>query len=814
MVYPNNFEEKINFSGIRDVLAEKCLSEAAREKVLDLHFLTDFEELSILLRETAEMMDILKQGDDLPIRRLPDLREVLQRVSVEGMYLEGLHLYQLMSSLEQVKMLRSYVSSYHGVPLPLLKKKVEGLAIFSGLITYIARVVDAHGGILDSASKELAEIRSVMRSEQISISRKLDGILRKAKASGWTEQDMNPAMRDGRLVIPVEAASKRKIAGIVHDESGTGKTAFVEPAEIVEANNKLKDLQAKERREIIKILVEICDGIRPHIEHIIDSLALWSEFDFIRAKAVFARQMDAVLPRLLPYAHVDWKEAVHPLLDMHLQKENKRAVPLDISLKEDARIVLISGPNAGGKSVCLKTLGLLQYMLQVGLLVPMNAESSVGIFEDIFIDIGDEQSIDNDLSTYSSHLKNMKHFLRFGTEKSMVLIDEFGTGTEPQIGGAIAEGILLELNKKQVMGLVSTHYANLKHCAAETEGIVNGAMLYDQHRMQALFRLELGNPGSSFAVEIARKIGLPENIIKEAEQKLGEDTLNFDKYLREIVRDKAYWGRKRENIRRQNKQLEHLVERYSDHLQQANKEEKAILAQARVEAAEIIKSANATIERTVRSIKEAKASKEVISSARVGLQQIKDQLSADTERSTEKELRKLKKHLKPKGAKKQKEEDRALRVKDKVRLLKQGGLGEIVEIKGDRLVLALGAMKVQAKLKEVERVSETAFRQQSKMQSIPRKQAVLADYSKKKLNFKPYIDVRGMRGEEGVQVVSSFLDDALMVGCKEVRILHGTGTGALRLFLRQFMEASEIVRDVRDEHVQQGGAGISVVTLL
>ncbi len=810
MIYPENFEDKIGFSSIRLMVAEKCLSEAAREQVMSMQFSSDFDEIVFRVRETAEMLDILRVGEDLPMRNLKDLRKELKRVQVEGMYMEGLDLYHLKCALEQVRAIRNFITSYHEKPLALLKKRVKDVAVFSNLITYIDRIVDTHGVIQDTASKELAEIRVLIRKEQVSIGRKLDGIMKKAKESGWTDKGLNPTVRDGRLVIPVEVANKRKIHGIIHDESGTGRTAYVEPAEVVEANNKLKELEGRERREIIRILVEITDGIRPYVEHITTSFEVCSVLDFVRAKAFFARLIDACLPRILPHAHVDWREAVHPLLELHLRKEKRKAVPLKVSLNERDRVLLISGPNAGGKSVCLKTLGLLQYMLQVGLLVPMDAESTMGVFQDLFIDIGDQQSIDNDLSTYSSHLTNMKYFLQHGSKNTLVLIDEFGTGTEPQIGGAIAEGILLELNKKEVFGLVSTHYANLKHCAAETLGIVNGAMLYDQHRMQPLFQLEIGSPGSSFAVEIARKIGLPENIIREAETKLGQEVLNFDKYLREIIRDKTYWGKKRENIRRQNRQLEQLVERYTVELAEANKKEKEILAQAKVEAAKLLKEANAAIEQTIRVIKESHASKEKTSDARKELEIFKKELDAKVDSTTDKRLRQLNKHRKevsPKGEKQK--ESRELEVKDKVKLIQQGSLGEVVELKGAKVVVALGDMKVVVKRSDVERVSERVYRSQSRLSA--KSDPLFTELSKKKLNFKPYLDVRGMRAEEALQAVSCFLDDALVMNSKELRILHGTGTGALRQAIREFLDASDIVVSARDEHVQQGGAGITVV---
>ena len=537
MIYPQNFEQKIGFDQIRNLIKAKCLSTLGEEKTDGMAFSSDYEEINCRLEEVVEFVRILEEEDEFPSQYFFDVRPSLKRIRVEGLYLDEQELFDLRRSLETIRDIVGFLQKEdeededsHS-PYPALHALAADILVFPQLIARINNILDKFGKIKDNASAELLRIRRELADTTGSISRSLNSILRSAQAEGFVEKDVTPTMRDGRLVIPVAPGMKRKIRGIVHDESATGKTVFIEPAEVVEANNRIRELEGEERREIIRILTEFSATIRPQVPAILQSYEFLALIDFIRAKALFCMDIKAVKPAFEEQQIIDWIEAVHPLLQKSLAKHNKKVVPLDIELTSRQRILLISGPNAGGKSVCLKTVGLLQYMLQCGLLIPLNERSHAGIFENIFIDIGDEQSIEDDLSTYSSHLTNMKNMMKYCNGKSLILIDEFGGGTEPQIGGAIAEAVLKRFNQKQTFGVITTHYQNLKHFAEDHEGVINGAMLYDRHEMRALFQLQIGNPGSSFAVEIARKIGLPEEVIADASEIVGS----------EYIRKKSRW---------------------------------------------------------------------------------------------------------------------------------------------------------------------------------------------------------------------------------------------------------------------------------
>jgi DNA mismatch repair protein MutS2 len=637
-------------------------------------------------------------------------------------------------------------------------------------------------------------------------------------------------MRDGRLVIPVAPGLKRKIKGIVHDESASGKTVFIEPEAVVEANNRIRELESEERREIIRILTALSAELRPHIPEMMLSYLFLAEMDFIRAKALFAIQIGAIHPALEQRTVVDWAKAVHPLLQMSLAKHGKKIVPLDITLEGNKRILLISGPNAGGKSVCLKSVGLLQYMLQCGLHVPMHESSRAGIFSSIFIDIGDEQSIEDDLSTYSSHLTNMKAMLKGCNDRSLILIDEFGGGTEPQIGGAIAEAVLKRLNEKGTYGVITTHYQNLKHFADDHDGIVNGAMLYDRHLMQALFQLQIGNPGSSFAIEIARKIGLPEEVIADASELVGSEYINADKYLQDIVRDKRYWENKRQNVRQREKQLEETVARYQSEMEELQKSRKEILRQAKEEAGRLLQESNARIENTIRTIKEAQAEKEKTRQVRQELADFKEEMNRVKEQEkADKIARKMEKLIEKQNRKKEKRERgdetkgatavatpkpvavKPIEAGEFVRIKGQTSVGQVMECNGKSAVVAFGSIKTTVKCDRLERSKEPVQKEQPKNTFVSNQ--TQEHMYEKKLNFKQDIDVRGMRGDEALQAVTYFIDDAILVGMSRVRILHGTGTGILRTLIRQYLATVPGVAHYADEHVQFGGAGITVVDL-
>ncbi|WP_085536025.1 endonuclease MutS2 [Massilibacteroides vaginae] len=818
MIYPQNFEFKTGFDKVRLIISEKCLSTLGEERTAAMSFSSDFLEVTQKLEQTDEFIRILHGDKEFPANYFYDVRYSLKRIRPEGTYLDEKELFDIKRSLQTIHdIIRFFRSPEEDEILyPALTALAGDIMAFPQLITQIDGILDKFGRVKDNASSDLARIRKEIASTTGSISRSLQAILRSAQSEGVVDKDVAPTMRDGRLMIPVAPAFKRKIRGIVHDESATGKTVFIEPEVVVEANNRVRELESEERREIIRILTVFTNTVRPLVPEILCSYEFLAEIDFIHAKALFAEQINAIKPVLENKQQIDWARATHPLLYLSLKKQGKEVVPLDIELKENKRLLVISGPNAGGKSVCLKTVGLIQYMLQCGLPVPVHESSRTGIFESIFIDIGDEQSIENDLSTYSSHLTNMKYFVKNCNEKSIILIDEFGSGTEPQIGGAIAEALLDRFNRSGSYGVVTTHYQNLKHLAEDTEGLVNGAMLYDRHLMQPLFKLSIGNPGSSFAVEIARKIGLPEDVIADASNKVGSDYIDMDKYLQDIVRDKRYWESKRQNIRQREKKLEDTIARYETDLEAVNKQQKEIIREAKAEAQRIISEANAKIENTIREIKEAQAEKEQTKLIRKSMEEFKSSINdaAVSDDKIARKMAKLKERKEKKTAKqpvKQPVFNRdVIEVGDAVRLKGQTSAGTVMELQGVQATVAFGMIKSTVKLDRLEKVSKNQLKQEIKKSTFVSAQT-RDDMHDKKLNFKQEIDVRGMRGDEALQAVTYFIDDAILVGSTRVRILHGTGTGALRQLIREYLRSTPGVEHFRDEHVQLGGSGITVV---
>ena len=831
MIYPQNFEQKIGFDQIRQLLKDKCLSTLGEERVNEMNFSDHFEEVDELLNQVAEFVRIIQEEDNFPDQFFFDVRPSLKRIRIEGMYMDEQELFDLRRSLETIRDIIRFLQrndeEESDCPYPSLKKLAGDITVFPQLITKIDGILNKYGKIKDNASTELSRIRRELANTMGSISRSLNSILRTAQSEGYVDKDVAPTMRDGRLVIPVAPGLKRKIKGIVHDESASGKTVFIEPAEVVEANNRIRELEGDERREIIRILTEFSNTLRPSIPEILQSYEFLAEIDFIRAKSHFAIQTNSIKPSLENEQLLDWTMAVHPLLQLSLAKHGKKVVPLDIELNLKRRILIISGPNAGGKSVCLKTVGLLQYMLQCGMLVPMHERSHVGLFGSIFIDIGDEQSIEDDLSTYSSHLTNMKIMMKNCNERSLILIDEFGGGTEPQIGGAIAEAVLKRFNIKGTFGVITTHYQNLKHFAEDHEGVVNGAMLYDRHLMQALFQLQIGNPGSSFAVEIARKIGLPEDVIADASEIVGSEYINADKYLQDIVRDKRYWEGKRQTIRQREKHMEETIARYQAEMEELQKSRKEIIRQAKEEAERLLQESNARIENTIRTIKEAQAEKEKTRLVRQELVDFRESIDNLTSKEQEdkiarkmeklKEKQNRKKEKKQNGTKEQpavQQTPQATPITEgcPVRIKGQSSVGEVLEINGKNAVVAFGSIKTTVKTERLERSNAVPQKQESAKSSFVSNQTQDSMYEKK-LNFKQDIDVRGMRGDEALQAVTYFVDDATLVGMSRVRILHGTGTGILRTLIRQYLQTIPGVRHFADEHIQLGGAGITVVDL-
>lgn len=821
MIYPSNFEQKTGFDKVRLLVSDKCLSPLGKERVAAMSFSTDYAFISNELDLVDEFVKIQQGETDFPANYFFDVRYSLKRIRPEGTWMDEKELFDLKRSLQTIHDIIRFFQPGEDeeIKYPALTALAGDILVFPQLVGRIDTILDKFGKVKNSASPELQTIRREMTITMSNISRNLQSILRAAQSEGVVEKDVTPTMRDGRLMIPVAPAFKRKIKGIVHDESASGKTVFIEPESVVEANNRIRELEGEEKREIIRILTDFTNFVRPLVPDILQSYEFLADIDFIRAKALFAIEIQGIRPVVEDKQQLDWARAIHPLLYLSLKKQHKEVVPLDIELTTEKRLLIISGPNAGGKSVCLKTVGLLQYMLQCGLLVPMHESSRTGLFEHLFIDIGDEQSIENDLSTYSSHLTHMKYFVRNCNERTILLIDEFGSGTEPQIGGAIAEALLNRFNQHKSFGVITTHYQNLKHFAEDTPGIVNGAMLYDRHLMQPLFKLAIGNPGSSFAIEIARKIGLPEDVIAEASEKVGMDYINMDKYLQDIVRDKRYWESKRQNIRQREKKLEDIIARYEKDLSEVNSQRKEIVREAKAEASRILSDANARIENTIREIKEAQAEKERTKQARQELQSFKDSVS-DAQEEDDKLARKMAKLKERTERKKQKQKASVqpvfnrdvIEVGDAVRLKGQTSVGTVMELQEKQATVAFGMIKSTVKLDRLEKVSKNQIKKEIQKSTFVSEQTS-DQMHEKRLHFKQEIDVRGMRGEEALQTVTYFIDDAIQVGAQQVRILHGTGTGILRQLIREYLRSVPGVRSFHDEHVQFGGAGITVVEL-
>lgn len=813
MIYPDAFEQKIGFTAIREMVKSHCVSPLGEKYCREMGFSSNPDTVKHKLQSTAEMLSIINSDEDLPLGNLHDVTGSLLSIRIAGTFIPAQELLRVRQSLNTIAEVISFFSRNRegeASPYPILAELAQSLFSFPMATVAIDRILDRFGNIKDNASPELASIRSSISSISGTINATMRRVISRAMQAGYIEQDTTPAMRDGRLVIPVAPMHKRKINGIVHDESASGKTIYIEPAEIVETNNRLRELQMEERREITRILISVADEIRPHIDDMLNSYDILGEMDFIHAKAAFANDIDAHLPTIGTKPEMEWYHACHPVLLLSLQRQGKAIVPLDITLSEENRLLIISGPNAGGKSVCLKTVGIVQYMSQCGLLPPLYENSHIGIFDDIFIDIGDDQSIEDDLSTYSSHLRNMKYFLNHGCNSTLVLIDEFGGGTEPQIGGAIAQAILKQFNDKKMWGIITTHFQNLKHFAEDTDGLVNGSMLYDRHLMQPMFRLSIGNPGSSFAIEIARKTGLPAEIISDAEEIVGSDYINMDKYLLDIARDKRYWENKRMSIRQKEKKLEQLLAQYEHDATTLREKRREIISEAKVEAKRILDSSNASIERTIHDIKRAHADKEKTLEARRRLQQEKERIARD-DNNDHPLLRKAPKTKKKETAHNNEPAKAVFVAGDNVKLDGQGSVGKIIEVSGKNATVVFGMIKTTVK---IDRLKHTNAKPESGNKNASFVSASTTDKLRdRQLNFKQEIDVRGMRVEEAVQAITYFIDDAIQFSIGQVRILHGTGTGALRQYIRSYLDTVNGVRSYRDEHVQFGGAGITIVEL-
>lgn len=841
MIYPSNFENKIQFSEIRSLLKGYCLCQLGKDKVDEMVFSGDVAVINTMLRQTREFRRLQEESDDFPLQFFFDMRESVKRIRLEGTHLEENEIFDLRRSLETIAAIVRFLDrgSDEGVyDYPTLHELTDGVLTFPEILRRIDQILDKYGKVKDSASPALADIRMQLHKAEGSVSRTLYSILRAAQSEGLVDKDVTPTVRDGRLVVPIAPGLKRKIKGIVHDESSTGKTVFVEPTEVVEANNRIRELEAEERREVVRILVDFTKLVRPYVNEIFYAYLLLAEIDFIRARAEFAVLVGGIEPEVQAAPVIDWISSRHPLLWLALKKQDKPVVPLDITLTRDRHILIISGPNAGGKSVCLKTVGLLQYMLQCGLSVPMSERSTVGVFKNLMIDIGDEQSIENDLSTYSSHLLNMKNMMRQANDGTLLLIDEFGTGTEPQIGGAMAEAVLNQFVKKQAWGVITTHYQNLKHYADSHDGIANGAMLYDRHEMRPLFQLAIGQPGSSFAIEIARKTGIPEEVIKEASEMVGSDYIQSDKYLQDIVRDKRYWENKRQNVHQREKELERTVARYEKEIADLEQSRKDILRKAKEQAEELLKESNKKIENAIREIRESQAEKEETKRIREELNEFKagvseidakanDDLIAKKIRQIQERKERHKKHkdekaererqaaakLREAASKAAKKEGRNLEVGDSVKIRGLSTVGKIESMDGKNATVIFGGMRTKMPASRLEYVDMAEAKKEDVAPVFNVSRETRETIDNRKLNFHQDLDVRGMRGDEALNAVMYFIDDACLVGMSRVRILHGKGNGILRQLIRQYLATVPSVTSFRDEHVQFGGAGITVVDI-
>ena len=828
MIYPANFEQKVGFDRVREQVAALCTMRAARGLLADETFCTSPREVERRLALADEMRQVVEMEHEFPGGEFPDTDRIVAKARIEGAFLDVEEVVSLRAALTAVEEVVTFLLGRGEERYPALGACSEGVATFPGIVRAIDAIVDRFGEVKDSASPELQRIRRAIREREGQAAKRLQQVLASAKGAGIVDPEAQISIRDGRAVIPVAAANKRKLNGFIHDESATGRTFYVEPVEVVELNNELRELEYAERREIVRILTEFTESVRPDAELIAASGDCLAEVDMLRAKGRWASDNGCVKPIVSTDDRLVLKEARHPLLQQTLRAQGREIVPLTMQLDRHKRILVISGPNAGGKSVCLKTTGIVQYMFQCGFPVPASAVSELPVFRSVFIDIGDEQSIDNDLSTYSSHLVNMKNMLAGASDRTLVLIDEFGSGTEPTIGGAIAEAILERLLEKGCYGVITTHYANIKYYAASTDGIANGAMTFDVQHIRPLFRLEMGKPGSSFAVEIARKIGLPEEIIRSAAEKAGSEHINLEKQLREIARDKHYWEQKRDRIRLTDRKVEELEQSYAEQLAKIRAERQEILKKAKQEAQALIADANRQIENTIRTIRETQAEKETTRLARKELDDFRaaaeqaDAAERDAEiaREIERIERRRQRRAERKaqrgeaaapGSAPEPPKKREVEAGSKVRMLGQEMVGEVRAVKGKKAQVAFGQILTTVDKALLTVVSNNEYREATRPTTV--RTVVSADISARKLAFRDHIDVRGMRSIEALDAVQQFIDDALMVGVGSVTILHGKGTGALKEEIRRYLRTVPEVESAVDEHADRGGAGITVVTL-
>jgi DNA mismatch repair protein MutS2 len=827
MLYPQNIEIKLGFDKIRERLNELCVSTLGRNFVEKVRFSDNYDLIQKMIRQVDEMKNILQfEPTAFPSQNYLDVNYQLSKASIEGAFLTEEEFFNVKLSLRTIQECLRFFDKKEPEEFPqlreLIKQQEEAPSApkvgnfdktfnspsggWGAFLLSLDKIIDDRGKLKDNASSELQSIRKRIQLQENDLRKTLDRTLKSVRSNGWISDDFSMTIRGGRMVIPISAEHKRKIKGFVHDESDSGKTVFIEPTEALDANNEIRELESAEKREIVRILMELTTQMRPHVPVLRKAYTFLGIIDFIRAKARLAIEVNGIAPLSLNSQVVDWKNAVHPLLYLSFKKQGKVVKPLTIVLNAENRILLVSGPNAGGKSITLKTLGLLQYMYQCGLLVPMAEHSTIGIFKNVFIDIGDEQSLENDLSTYSSHLTNMKHFLLNSDRKTLFLIDEFGTGTEPSLGGAIAESILEDLNKSGAYGAINTHYTNLKAFADKTTGLVNGAMRYDAEHLEPLYELEIGKPGSSFAIEIAYKIGLPKAIIDKSKQRIGNQQVNFEKLLKELeIEKKVFTDKNIENATKQRK-LDQLLEQYSSLKTYLDNEKKTILNTAKLQAKELVKNANQKIEATIKDIREQGADKLATKEIRQELQDFQDGLNVE---------KLVPQKDKPKDKEETNEKDvieviqGEITVGSLVRIKGQEALGEVLGMRGKDAEVAIGDLKTTIKMNRLEKISRKEFKQKSN----PKTKIAGMDINEKMMNFSFNLDIRGKRGDEALQEVDKFMNDAIMVGYDELRIVHGKGDGILRTLIRNHLRGYKQINKTQDEHADRGGAGVTLVSM-
>ena len=842
MMIDKRLEQKLGFDRIRQIISDRCSTAYATERTATETFSTDPEEIRRRLVLTDEMRLIMMFEDSFPSGGFIDCIDFLKPLERSSSAIELISLRKLRTMLDTLRKVTSFFNGVKDEVYPNLKRMSAPVLGFPEVQRRIDTILDRYGEVKDTASDELYAIRKALHEKEGAISRRMSAILKKAQEEGIVDSDAGVSIRDGKMLIPVSAANKKRIQGFIYDESASGKTAFIEPAEVVELDNQIKELRFSEQREIVRILFEFTEFLRPYIPDLVESARYLGEIDFLMAKAQIALDFIAGMPIISDNGEMNLRKARHPLLERALKKEKKEIIPLTATLTADKHILLISGPNAGGKSVCLKTTGLLQYMFQWGMLIPTSETSEMMVFDRIMVDIGDDQSLENDLSTYSSFLVNMKEMLAKADDRTLVLIDEFGSGTEPAAGGAIAEAILCELDRRGAYGVITTHYTNLKLYASSGQtGVVNGAMMFDVKNIAPLFKLEMGLPGNSFAFELARKTGLPESIIKDAEARAGEEFVGIERNLRKIARNRKALDEKLERIRNTDRTLENITDKYQKELLQIRQKKKEIIDEARKEAEEIVKKANRQVESTIRTIKESQAEKSATQEARKELQEFlgiltakKEKEEKDREDYIEKKIKQLderrERRMKRKEQKadenmlkeqreKMAEQERMeafrsapLKAGEKVRIKENGMVGEVTKVSAKALVITVGNISTKLPHDKVERITSNEFKSAVRETSRPASSIkVDTSINERKLNFSTEIDVRGERLNDAVEKVVRYVDDAIMLGVSSVRIIHGKGTGVLRDELQKMLRTMPGVASVRDEHIQFGGTGVTIV---